>query len=112
MIRFEFKKRDEKGRWNHLDVSVFARKTLREVFHSLEGQEIVAEFMIDGQRCFFCGNQYWHERMQRKGVAVRFDEAIERLQKSRPEILDQEIPTAEIISEVFTGATVEKRQTI
>ena len=107
MIKFEIKKRHESGQWKHLDVGVYAGKTLQEVFLDLDGQEVVIEFLIDEQRCFFCGNQYWLERMQRKGPAVSFDEAVNRLRDTNPDLLQEKIPAAEMINEIFPGAKVE-----
>ena len=107
MVKFEIKKRNETGQWKHLDIGFFAGKTLRDVFLELDGQEVVIEFLIDGKRCFFCGNQYWLERMQQKGAAVTFDNAIERLKATRPDILEEKIPKADLINDVFPGATVQ-----
>ena len=110
MVKFEIKKRNEAGQWKHLDVGFFAGKTLQEVFIDLDGQEVVIEFLIDNERCFICGNQHWLERMQQKGTAVLFDEAINRLKNTRPDILEEKIPKADLISDVFPGATVSKTE--
>ena len=109
MVKFEIKKRNESGQWKPLDVSIFAGKTIQEVFLELDGQEVVIEFLIDGQRCFFCGNQYWLERMQRKGRAVTFDSAISRLKDTSPDVLQEKIPHSELINELFPGSTVESQ---
>lgn len=108
MVKFEIKKRNEAGQWKHLDVGVFAGKTLKEVFLDLDGQEVVIEFLIDSKRCFFCGSNYWIERMQRKGPAVSFHEAINRLKDTRPDLLAEIIPAADIINKVFPGAEVDQ----
>ena len=107
MMKFEIKKRNEAGQWKHLEVGFFAGKTLQEVFVCLDGQEVVIEFLIDNERCFICGNRYWLERMQQKGAAVMFDEAINRLKIKSPDVLQEKIPHAELISELFPGSTVE-----
>ena len=110
MIRFELKKRNESGQWKHIDIGVFAGKKLKELFSDLDGQEVVIEFLIDDQRCFFCGNQYWLERMQRKGPAASFDEALNRLRDTRPDLLEEKIPAADLIHDVFPGAKVESHE--
>jgi len=110
MLKFEIKRRNEAGQWKHLSISFFAGKTLHQVFLDLEGQEVVIEFLIDGKKCFFCGNQYWLERMQQKGAAVTFNDAINRLRDTRPDILQEKIPKADLIDEVFPGATVDRTE--
>ena len=102
MVKFEIKKRNEAGRWKPLDVSFFAGKTLQEVFAELDGQEVVIEFLLDADRWFFCGNRYWLERMQQKGTAVMFSDAINRLKVTRPDILQEKIPKSDLINDVFS----------
>lgn len=110
MIKFEIKKREESGQWKHLEIGVFAGKTIREMLLDMDGKEVVVEFLLDGQRCFFCGNSYWLERMERKGPAVSFDEAINRLGDVKPDLLEGRIPEDDLISQVFPGSAVASHE--
>ena len=103
MVKFSIKKRSARGDWQFLDVNEFAGKTLGEVFLSLEGQEAVAEFDIDGARCFFCGTEHWLAQMKKRGAAVLFSVAHARLQDTRPDLLQEVVPLADHIADIFGG---------
>jgi len=60
----------------------------------------------------FCGNQYWLERSQRKGAAASFDEALNRLKDTRPDLLEEKTPADDLINEVFSGSTVESQNLV
>ncbi len=107
MVTFSIKQRDDKGQWNLLPLTRYSGKTLEQVFVELDGQEVVAEFNLDGNLCYFCGTEQWLERMKRKGAAVSFGYAIARLKDTRPDLLTEVLPV-DIASE-FGGEVEEVR---
>lgn len=90
-------------KWELVPLSAVAGKTLEQILNDCDGKEIVAEFVIGGKRFYFCGTPHWLERMNRKGKAVGFQQAIEILRQRRPELLREEIPGLRDISDVFPG---------
>jgi hypothetical protein len=75
-------------------------------FQESVGVEIVAEINLDGRRLFFCGTDYWLERMKQIGEAVLFDDASQRLKQLNPELLAEKLPALEMVSNVFEGCQV------
>jgi hypothetical protein len=108
MVKLSIKKRDENGQWKELLVSDLAGKTLRQFFSESQSQEIVVEFDFDGTKCYFAGTDHWIERMNKKGRAISFAGAIDRLEKIRPRLLDDWLPDLGQVDDVFEGATVEQ----
>ena len=106
MITITIKKRTETGQWQHVFADDLAGKTLLMFFQQSVGAEIVAEVNLDGRRLFFCGTDYWLERMKQKGEAVSFDYAIQRLKQINPELLAEKLPDLDIVSNVFEGCQV------
>lgn len=105
-LSFSIKKRNGDA-WEHIDLVTVAGKTLEEMFLNFEGGEIVAEVVVDGERFFFCGNGHWLERMQRKGKAVTFLQAVDMLRSRCPHLLGEKILGVQEITEVFSGPSVD-----
>ena len=111
MITISIKKRSDDGQWQDLPVGEIAGKTLLVFFQQSQGQEIVAEVNLNGRRLFFCGTDYWLERMQAKGEAVTFDDAIARLKKSNPALLAEKFPEMlKTVVDVFEGGTLTEHK--
>ena len=106
MITLTIKQRTESGQWEHISAADLAGKTLLMFFQQSVGAEIVAEVNLDGRRLFFCGTDYWLERMKQKGEAVSFDHAIQRLKQLNPELLAEKLPNLEMVNSVFEGCQV------
>lgn len=106
MITITIKKRADSGEWKYLLASDLKGKTLLTFFQQSIGVEIVAEINIDGRRMFFCGTDYWLERMKQKGEAVLFADAIQRLKQINPELLAEKLPDLDMVSDVFEGCQV------
>jgi len=105
MVKFSIKRRNEQGQWQHLAISEYSGKTLGRMLMDLDGQEVVAEFELDGKLCYFCGTEHWLERMKRKGPAVLFGNAVSRLKDTRPDLLEETLPV-DVASEF--GGEVEQ----
>ena len=102
---FSIKKRiPETGEWVLIGAETIAGKTLEQVLAGFIGQEVVAEFKIDGRRCFIAGTDHWRERMSRKGNAFLFGQAVEILKRKNPYLLAEIIPAPADWVEVFEGA--------
>jgi hypothetical protein len=97
----------ETGQWTNIEAAVMAGKTLEAVLLSFADREVVVEVKIGEQRFFFAGTAHWMERMQRKGRAVLFAEAVELLRQKRPSLLTEIIPHLDEVASVFPGARVE-----
>jgi hypothetical protein len=95
------------GEWRNIEVNALAGKTLEATLQSFAGREVVVEVKIGEQRFFFAGTAHWAERMQRKGKAVLFGEAVELIRQKRPALLEETIPLLAEIDEIFPGARVE-----
>ena len=106
MITLTIKQRTESGQWEYISAADLAGKTLLMFFQQSVGAEIVSEVNLDGRRLFFCGTDYWLERMKQKGEAVSFDYAIQRLKQINPELLAEKLPDLDIVSNVFEGCQV------
>ena len=106
MITITIKQRADSGQWKYVSAAALAGKTLLMFFQESDGAEIVAEVNLDGRRLFFCGTDYWLERMKLKGEAVSFDYAIQRLKQINPELLAEKLPALEIVCNVFEGCQV------
>jgi hypothetical protein len=100
-------------KWEFVDVSAIAGKPLEDIFHEFDGKEIVAEFVIDDKRFYFCGTPFWQARMTGKGKAVSFLQAAEILRKTSPGLLREEIPGLRVVADVFPepGAVLESYST-
>lgn len=96
--------------WSMINLSAIAGKTLRQIFTEATGREIVAEFIIEGKPCYFCGTTYWLNRMSKKGRAVTFAQAIELLENKNPGLLQEIIPHLKDIARIFPGATLQKHE--
>lgn len=106
MITITIKQRSDSGQWKHISAVDLEGKTLLMFFQQSVGAEIVTEVNIDGRRMFFCGTDYWLERMKQKGDAVSFADAIQRLKQINPELLAEKLPALEIVCNVFEGCQV------
>ena len=84
MITITIKQRNDSGQWEYISAAALVGKTLLMFFQQSAGAEIVAEINLDERRMFFCGTDHWLERMKRKGEAVSFDDAIQRLKRKLP----------------------------
>lgn len=107
-VNFSMKQR--KGdKWEHIDLAAVAGKTLEEIFRESVGKEVVSEIVIDSERFYFCGTAFWLERMQRKGKAAMFLQAIDILLARCPHLLKNKIPGVQEVADVFhePGATME-----
>ncbi len=110
MITITIKKRTEAGQWQPIPAADLVGKTMLVFFQQSDGQEIVAEINLEGRRLFFCGTDHWLERMKEKGEAVKFDYAIQRLKKVKPELLAEIIPdVACLAAEIFEGEIAEHK---
>lgn len=101
-------KRKEGENWQLIPLADLAGKRLEDAFVGFFGKDIVAEFVIGGQKYYFCGTDKWKSRMSAKGKAVTFTEAIEMLRVVNPAVLEQICPHGEVIEELFPGSRVEK----
>ena len=108
-VTFSIKERNvDTGEWRLLGVNTLAGKPLEEMFTLFAGKEVVAELTIGEERFFFCGTDFWLERMSRKGRAVSFAAGLEILRTRRPELLQEVIPLVEEVAGIFEGATVQQ----
>lgn len=101
-VSFSVKQRTESGRWKLLDVGLVEGRTLREAFLSFDGSEVVAEFKLNEQRCFFVGTDFWLEKMAAKGQAMKFTSAVKHLERLNPRLLDKKIPDSDLVSGFFS----------
>lgn len=106
MITITMKQRTASGQWKYLYAADLAGKTLLTFFQESIEAEIVAEVNMDGRRMFFCGTEYWLERMKQKGEAMSFADAIQKLKQTNPRILAEKLPDLDIVSNVFDGCRV------
>lgn len=88
--------------WDLIKIESLAGKTLEQSLCGFVGKEVVAEFVVDQEQFFFCGNSFWLERMQRKGKAATFAQAMEILQARCPHLLKESIPGVQDIADVFS----------
>ncbi|MHC1697755.1 MAG: hypothetical protein AB9919_06805 [Geobacteraceae bacterium] len=93
--------------WEMIQLSTLAGKTLQQFFEEAAGKEIVAEFIIGGKQCYFCGTTHWLERMKQKGSARTFDQAATLIQDRNPKLLQEVFPGLADIAETFPGTVVE-----
>jgi len=106
-VSFEIKQRDDKGHWHRVPLSDFVGKSVSAVLAQYEGKAVVAEFIFDGQKFYFCGTDYWCQQMKEKGAkgAVLFSEVPYILKKKkRLDVLAEIIDGAADVVGVFEGA--------
>lgn len=103
-IEWSIKRKTDSG-WDFIPLVEIAGKTLRQVYRSFIGQDVVAEFKINGQLRYFCGTEEWKKRMSKKGKAVTFLDAISLLSAVHPGLLDEVCPVPIMVAEEFPGAT-------
>ena len=101
------------GEWQNLPLNLLAGKTLRQVNVEQNGQDVVAEFVIAGEKCYLCGTDDLKKRMAKKGKAITFAEADTIMATVAPEDLDLICPPVpeEYIAaalEAFPGISVDK----
>jgi len=94
-------------KWDFILLADMAGKTLEQFFIEATGREIVAEFIINGERCYFCGNEHWLDRMKKKGRAVTFAQAIDQLRERNPGLLAEVIPGMAEAEKAFPGSILE-----
>ena len=95
------------GTWHMVPLSSLAGKTLQQFFREANGKEIVAEFIIGGEHCYFCGTTHWREQMKKKGKTCTFDQAAKLIQDKNPDLLLEIFPIMKDISDIFPGVVVE-----
>jgi len=106
-VTFSIKQKTAAG-WELIPLEALAGKRLEDALLAMDGRDIVAEFLIEGEKHYFCGTPHWVERMKPKGKgAVTFSEAIQRLRQKGSHVLDEICPGTEV-NEVFPGCTVEQ----
>lgn len=93
--------------WELIKIESLAGKTLEQSLCGFAGKEVVAEFIIDGKPCYFCGTAHWLGRMSGKGKAVSFDRAIDILRERNPQLLQAIIPGLPEALRVFPGSEIE-----
>lgn len=100
-----------KGEWQNFPLNLLAGKTLRQVNEESTGKDIVAEFIIAGEKCYLCGTPELKARMLKKGKAVTFEEALVIMETVAPADLDMICPPVpdeimESMEKNFPGATL------
>ncbi len=108
MVKLSIKIRDEHGRWKDLPVSDLVGKTLEQFFNESQGKEIVAEFELDGTKCYFAGTDHWIDRMSKKGKTISFEDAVTRLKEIRPDLLLDWLPDLGLVDEFFKCSTIDR----
>lgn len=93
--------------WEPIPLAVTAGQTVRYTLEWLAGKETVAEFVIGGGLYYFCGTAQWVKKMNKRGKAVLASEAIEILERVKPELLDEVSPCADI-EHHFPGSMLEQ----
>jgi hypothetical protein len=101
----QFKRQQEDGSWQHVDITEVAGKSIRECFQMWDGDPVVVK--VTGG--MICGQQEWMEFYRKRGHQVAsFPEAIKMLEEKEggPEALDY-VFVVEEMGEHFAGATVQ-----
>ncbi|RII29127.1 MAG: hypothetical protein CXR31_04490 [Geobacter sp.] len=110
MIQFSIKERLD-GHWDFVPLSDLWGRSVRELFSGYSGREVVAEFLVNDydmpHRWFFCGTDFWLQRMAEKGRACSFAEAITILEERKPDILARVIPGLNDVIDLFPGSVME-----
>lgn len=106
-VTFSIKQLTADG-WELIPLEELAGKRLEDVLLAMDGRDVVAEFLIEGEKHYFCGTPKWVDRMRPKGkVAATFKEAVICMRLKWGHVLDGICPGAEV-NEVFPGCTVEQ----
>lgn len=107
-IEWTIRKRGDGG-WTDVPLEDVVGESLEAVLNSYAGQEVVAEFVMDGKKHYFCGTGELKERMRAKGHSITFAEGIELMRSACPEFAVFTCPLGEEVQDVFgPGSVIEK----
>lgn len=106
-IEIQLKKK-ESGGWVPIQIAEIVGETLREALSGCDGEPVVAEVDVDGNKYYCCGTEELRAMMAPRGRAVVYRDTERLFDQINPGLLEIKM-NCRRAEEIFGGSQLEKR---